>query len=347
MADTSFFIGDPDWPTGGERIVDELPSSEADPAIMPFPLTAGLEWRVVEGPTGRGRCLMTTGSDMAVRFLAPPGVPLQLPELAGGLDRWRTAFWDCGFIVGGVEVLKLEKVRERVPSELEWIEEQVREAQRRDLLVQNLPADVAGDEAVVDEDDEQEVLVSALPDRRRIVAVTKSASTFAALVSSLSRDTAFAQVEDVTNMASCREEFDTELDAIGERIGPARVRELAVALLHARARSHSWRYTWFLAWTERRAPLQRVIGREVDRARTSDELHQRLLTVELASQELHQALTGMLYVRSHGFRWRITAPLRRLLGTYYLSSVRTLLRSEVHPRAERLRAQDISPLSHG
>jgi hypothetical protein len=308
------------------------------------PVTAGPKWRVVEGPTGRGECLATVVSELELRFLAPPGVPLQLPEMTGALKRWRTALWTCGAVVDGVEVLEPEEAIEMAPTQSAWIEahEHDRESE---LLARDGPMDVF-EARLASEGDEAASPASFLPDRRRLLSVTKSASTFAALVTGLSPGSAFARIEEVANAASSRNEFDAALGMVGDSLGEDVAHELALALLHARARSHSWRYTWFLGWTERREPLHRMVGREVDRARADRDLAQRLATVELPRRELNQVVVDMLYERSHCLRWWVTAPLREALGTRRLTGPRTVLRERVQPRYERWRAERLPPLSH-
>jgi hypothetical protein len=85
--------------------------------------------------------------------------------------------------------------------------------------------------------------------------------------------------------------------------------------------------------------LQRVVGREVDAALTGDELLRRLALVELPAQELTETLAHILYARANSFRWRITAPLRNLLGAYEFHRVRAILRENVQPRVPWVRAR--------
>jgi hypothetical protein len=320
-----------------EQIGDEGPLGESglgeEPGRTGTRLigASGSDWRVVEGPTGRGECLIEGLTDLEFRFLAPPGVPLQLPELSGSLKRWRTALWTCGAVAGHVKALELAEAYALAPDQSAWIDAYSEDREDDPAL--------AGLEAQGPAFDGREASsVSFLPDRRRLLSVTKSASTFAMLVSGLPPDSAFARIEGVANATASRDQFDAVLGMVSESLGEDMAHELVLALLHARARSHSWRYTRFLSWTQRRAPRHRVVGREVDRARTDRELTEGLATVELPRRELDQVLVDTLYERSRCLRWRVTGPLRWAFGTSSLRGPRGVMRNRVQPGYERLRA---------
>ncbi len=315
---------------------EQLDEDDRPYAYRP-PSVVGPQWRVVPGPAGQGRCLAIDESELELRLLAPPGIPLQLPEY-GSLRRWRSASWEGGSISTEVSELTHEAVRTLVPSHHAWIVEQESEERLRALAAQNLDFEAL-------EDASMEVVVadrrpvSVFVGRRLVTAITQSASTYSALVLTQPSDAAVARVERVVNTSSSLAEISNGLREIADAIGVDQTRELVVALLHARARSHSWRCTWPLSVLEGRGPLERVVGREIDAARTGGELTQRLAAVELQASELDRLLVILLYARSRSVRWRITSPLRRLFGSRRLRGVRTLLRERVQPRFAALRGR--------
>jgi hypothetical protein len=109
------------------------------------------------------------------------------------------------------------------------------------------------------------------------------------------------------------------------------LREAVIALLHARSRSHSWRYTWIMGVLPATDPLTRRIGREIDRAPTGEDLERVLSRLASECHGVEEQLVVVLHERSRSLRWRLTRPVRRLLAKSSVRVARDVLR-ELQPR---------------
>jgi hypothetical protein len=257
-----------------------------------------------------------------LQLIAPPGIPVQRPE-RGMLGRWRSALWQDGEISSEVIELDNAELFELAGSNRLWIEEKNLSAQRRELAIRKVDLDKPQiSYPGVDLHAELTLL-----DRRPALAVTQSASTYAALVVAQPPDTPIARVERLAGRKMSISEMGKRLADVANVVGVDQTRELVVALLHARARSHSWRYTKPLRVFERSDPLERTVEREIDSAKTGVEVLQRLRTVELQVRELDILLVTILHKRARSPRWLITSPLRRVLGAPKLVALRRLLRN--------------------
>jgi hypothetical protein len=312
-------------------------------------------WQIMRGPVGTGSCLARDEPDGGVLFIAPPGVALQRPERAAPLMGWRRARWQYGASQGGVVPCTLEEVEELAPANHAWIQERMREDERLDLMLAQAQSDQNEEQLAVSE---PPVVVSVaaimgtgargtsapalLPDRRPATIVTRSASTFSALTYRLPPSEALAKVEGLLRDAVSASHLATELDTLSLAIGPTAVRELVVALLHARTRSHSWRYTRWLGPVEHRGEHERQLVRLASSSHSALELLELLRADETGEHESHEILVDLLYAQHRSLRWRITYPLRRLLGSPRLQSWRRVLRHHVQPRVAAARSEGSS-----
>ncbi|HEY7953434.1 MAG TPA: hypothetical protein VID70_10645 [Solirubrobacteraceae bacterium] len=282
-------------------------------------------WKPEPGPHGHGECLVNRRNGRA-RILAPPGVPLAPPEPIRTLLTWRLATYAHGRPLGPPRPLSFEQALHLVPSRRRWIRRCAREQFEREQAVRRLavqrpsrrlPATPAGDLA-----------------RRSPLAKTCSASTFAAYVGS-SRDE--APIKLVACAVNSSRRFSDLLDALRQievEIEHDQMMQAVAALAHARARSHSWRYTWFVPGTARNRG-ERRIGREIRRARTGQQLAQALMQMEAADghdpSTLDELLCRVLFRRSRSLRWRLTGPLRKTLARPRFHGARMVLRKQVRP----------------
>jgi hypothetical protein len=303
-------------------------------------------WRIVRGPVGTGSCLASEDPAGGVLFLAPPGVALQRPEEAAALMGWRRARWQHGALQDRVVSCTLKELEELAPANRAWIQERMREDERLDLMLARARGVSAGDQTIADAPGVVSVAAIAgpaasppsesvlLPDRRRVAVVTHSASTYSALTHRLPSSSAVAQVETFVVDAVSASHLATELDTLSLTIGVPAVRELVVSLLHARTRSHSWRYTRFLSRLESRSAHERRLARLVADSKSARDLLESLG----AQEELDEILVNLLYAQHHGMRWRVTYPLRRTLGSPRLEGCRGVLRNLAVRRSSRMKA---------
>ncbi len=312
-------------------------------------------WQIVRGPVGTGSCLAREDPDGGVLFIAPPGVALQRPEQATALMGWRSARWQHGALQDLVVPCALSKVEELAPANRSWIQERLREDERLDLMLARARGDSAEDEAAGEAPDVVSVATIAraaasgasesvlLPDQRRVAAVTRSASIYSALTHRLPSSSPIAQVEAFVADAVSASHLAIELDTLSLAIGAPAVRELVVSLLHARTRSHSWRYTRFLSRLERRSAHERRLARVVG---ASDSARDLLDSLEARgiTPEMDEVLVNLLYAQHHGVRWRSTYPLRRTLGSPRLKSCRGVLRHLATTRPRRPRRPSMKGL---
>jgi hypothetical protein len=305
----------------------QLRVDESQPyAPQQRPASTEAPWRVVPGPTGKGRCLGRDESEAALLLIAPPGTPLQLPE-DSRLNLWRSALWQDGRISGDVHELAEEELDHLAGSKRMWIDEQNLAVERREFAVRRRD----------DADDLDSTTTGPHPTVALLPALqtTQRASMYSALVASQSPDNPIARVERLASRKLSIAEMSRGLEDVANVVGADQKRELVVALLHARARSHSWRCTKPLRIFERREPLERTMEREIDSVKTGADLLARLRALELQVSELDRLLVVVLYRRARSPRWLITWPLRRLLGARRLEALRRRLRGVRVPPPER------------
>jgi hypothetical protein len=284
-------------------------------------ITDHAQWVVADGPVGRGKCLLHEESPDAAVFIVPAGMPLQLPELGESLRHWRHGRVRDGRLEGEPTICTVQEAIDIAPANRDWIERQVREQDRRERVT------AEHERAKPDEDRFDLPLVAALiADRRPIPSLTQSASRFAEIVHGLPEDSAMSQVERLVAGATSAAHLAGELDTVAFSIGRPATRQLVASLLHARSRSHSWRYTQLFAALQRTDPAEQKLSRHIAAATSAQELLQRLGSLEQHEQELDDILIDLLYARSKSARWRATYPLRRLGGLPRLRGVRRLLR---------------------
>jgi hypothetical protein len=143
---------------------------------------------------------------------------------------------------------------------------------------------------------------------------------------SLPRASAVARVELLLSKAVSASHLATELDTLELSIGSPAVRELVAALFHARSRSHSWRYTRPLSLLEHRNAKEHQVARLVRHSQNALELLGLAAMSDLTLAEVDETLVNLLYAQNHGFRWKVTYPLRRILGSRHLERSRWMLR---------------------
>lgn len=274
---------------------------------------------------GRGACLEAEEPGCAAHYMAPPGVPLQLPETIGMLRQWRIVHIEDGEMDGPVSTLSFDEALRQAPSQRTWIEDQAMLARSHEEASERRSA-ARRQSAEGSTADSSLGTPFVNLDRRRITTLTQSASTFSSLLESLPEEDSAVRVEGLVKATSSRSKLRAEFQATTRTIGRQQAREVIVALLHARARTHSWRWTKLLRRFEPGTQLERLVGREIDAARTGDEVLERLAGVNLRTHELDDVLISLLYVRSHGPRWRMTHPLRLWLGSHRFSGLRGVLR---------------------
>jgi hypothetical protein len=305
------------------------------------------EWSVAPGPAGRGACLAAEepakdAADeptWAAFYIAPPGVPLQLPETLGMLRQWRVVRVEEGELDGPVWTLPLGEALALAASQRSWIEDQVKLAWRHEEVGEHLSA-ARRTSNRRSGSDSGGIPTLANIDQRWIMTLTESASTFSSLLESLPKDLVATSIEDLARATKARSELRSAYQAVAKAIGREQAREVVVALLHARARTHSWRWTKWLGPIERTSQAERRVGREIDVAATGGDLLRRLAGLGLRTRELDDIVIDVLYTRSCGLRWRMTHPFRVLLGSHKLRSLRGMVRRRVmRGRQRRATAQ--------
>jgi hypothetical protein len=295
---------------------------------IPEPLKRGAitdraQWVVLDGPVSRGLCLAREHGPQAAEFIAPPGTPLQLPELMGALIHWRHGLVQEGRLMGEPTVYGVDEAIELAPANREWIERQVHEQKLRDEAIATRGGAPKPEPARDPRTESQRTLII---DGRPLSALTQSASRFSEIVEGLPSDSPVGQLERLLDSAISPAHLASEIDTLAFSIGRPASRELVVSLLHARARSHSWRYTRPFGVFERPSAKQQALAAEIAEASTAQELLGRIYAQGEIEQELDEALTDLLYARSKSIRWRATLPLRLLLSIRHLRGVRRTLR---------------------
>jgi hypothetical protein len=316
--------------------VDQPPALQGEDQSQPVgtgrPRLSRPLWRVESGPVGRGPCLVADEAH-GLRLLLPPGTPLELPERDGGLMQWRSAAWADGEVVEAATQLAMSEAVETAPANRRWIEAQM----PPDTPQRGPASSIARAVATVQASGAppETAPAAVLPDSRPVVSVTHSASAFSGLVFALPPDATARRVMQVANAAPSLAELHYELEILGNQAGVEATREVLIALVHARARSHSWRWTRPLRRLERRSSLHALLGEDVDEAYDGLVLANRLLETGLPLHVVDEALVATLFERTHGLRWQLTRPLRFILGDPRLARARRALR-ELRGKLTRL-----------
>jgi hypothetical protein len=300
-------------------------------------------WSTEIGPYGRGHCLVSRGRDGHTRIIAPPGVPLAPPEAVEQLLRWRVVTWGGGRALGRPRALSRERVSDLAPSKRGWIHRTEAERERWEQTICRIPPAATPRQAGA-----EPLLVAAVapaparrfapapakrpaPGLRTPLAKSRSASTFAAYVASLTDEAPVKLVARAADSARHYEDFRGALGKIERRVGHDELTRAVIALTHARARSHSWRYTQIVPEVCAKRS-ERKIASEIDRARSGQELERALGQLQsVAGAEGGAELYRILYRRSRSLRWRLTRPLRMLLANSRLRGVRRWLRERLRP----------------
>ncbi len=295
-------------------------------------------WDVEPGPFGRGECLVMYDAENDLRLLAPPGVPLAPPEPVRSLLRWRSARWAHGRLVGSPRPLSLGDALESAPSKRAWIVARAREREDRDQSAGYTISENV-DETIARSADEATRTPLVEPAHHRpLLTLTRSASTFSTHIASMDRATVVKRIELMADSERRLKVLRARLAELEREVGAEGLREAVIALLHARARSHSWRYTRIMGLIPVKAglpplkdPLTRRIEREIDRAPTGKDLERTLSRLAAEHPGVEQQLVVILHERSRSLRWTLTRPARRLLARSSLRRIRNFLR-ELQPR---------------
>jgi hypothetical protein len=310
---------------------------------------AGGHWVAASAPYGGGECLVLRLDGEEVRAVAPPGVALGAHESSDELFRWRVSRWRCGRLVGAPRCVSEAHVLALAPHSAAWVLAQVQELSSRvtaaregtvwrgarhetlRLLLQAGPCCASpGMELALRE--ELPRILRSWPSSR-----IASASTFSASLREYPADAPLRRVARAANRCPALDEFALELQAIELELGRERLMSAVVELTHARARSHSWRYTRWLAPTDTRDPLLQQLGLVFDVAPTSEAVQNALGVLRTrcevgSADRVDAVVVAMLHARTHSVRWRVTWPLRRALAWRRIGFVRDVLREEIRPR---------------
>jgi hypothetical protein len=322
-------------------------------------MTSGDEraFQVERGPHGRGSCLVDVVSPGVALVIAPPGVPLAPPERVVDLLEWRAARFVDGRIVDAPHVISEAEVYAFAPNQQAWIAETIErereQAQAGEIVL--APAqellDCAQAKAPVQAYASAPALAgvgrgSGLPVAPRSrrheppppppspLEFTESASQFAAFVGRCQAEAPVRRLERQANRTRAASDFADVCQALRKlerSVGPRPLREAMLALLYARARSHSWRYTRWLVRRPVPDTLRGQLELELDRARSVSELQDAVSALGVDHDELVEALARVLYARSLSRRWRYLAPVRRFLAWARLRAARDVLRESLRP----------------
>jgi hypothetical protein len=276
------------------------------------------------------------------------------------LLRWRVVTWAHGRPLGRPRAIDIEGALRIAPSRRRWIYGCAREQARREQAIRQMPlADEqnwpTGHASAIEHavrlapqswplvlaESEDRVLVA---DTLIALAKTRSASTFSAYVASSGDHAPVKLVVHAVNSSSQFSEMLDTFQSIEARIGHDRLLQAVIALAHARARSHSWRYTRLFPRIVR-TRIERRLGRAIDRAESGRSLQFTLNRMHAVHEHgaLDHALYRVLYRRSRSLRWRLTAPLRNALASRRFQRMRRTLRERVRPqlRAHTRRAHKL------
>lgn len=284
-------------------------------------------WKVQPGPSGRGDCLTKRKPNGETLIIAPPGVPLAPPEAVADLLCWRTARWSNGKLAAAPKRLTFNDVLGRAPEQRSWLDARFAEVRRRDGMVE-LEQQPWGRTGLVAPGGNAE-------ETRRPVALARSASTFARVLGQSEPAAPAKRIAQLVNACAGRDEFRAQVAGLEAQIGAGAVREALIAVLCARARSHSWRYTqafdprgW---WTDR--DINRQLHEEAALAVIAPRVA-REPGVRGGVTASTAELIDVLQARSQTRRWRWTAPIRREFASPRWREFRRVLRERAQPRLE-------------
>jgi hypothetical protein len=333
------------------------------------------EWLIQPGPCSPRGCLVSVRSATSCEIIAPPGVALELPEPARGLARWRFVRLENGRPVTHSTQLPLRDVLRMVPDRRAWIIDVALTREQTERRFGYQPLEPV---AAVLESERADLDLARVPstDLMRAEPInprpasglgalerTKSASAFSQFIRESSPGSTLAQVEHFINDAERQRRdlvasfhtFRAKLTTIREDVGDAEVRDALVALLHARSRSHSWRYTRglpskpFVLSVDPHDPHLALLWhmrRTIDSAETGPEANKALAAIRSEWPQLDDVLEQLLFDRAQSLRWRVTRWLRMVLGLRQFMPLRTALREYVRPRLRPwLPASDQTPPS--
>jgi hypothetical protein len=291
-------------------------------------------WRITQGPFGHGACLVTTAGGDGLRLLVPPGVPLQSPEPTVTLLRWREAKWCQARLAGTPRVIELLDAVQLAGDHCGWALETSRKREAW-LDAAGIPVRERVEEVMAQLLDPESGLDFDIRFvwERSPTDETESASHFSQLLGAGDERDLVRQIRDLADGAETFEEFRTCVRDAREKAGDERVRDSVVALLHARARSRSWRATnWAGPVVPESVPLASIIAQRVDCARTGRDAMRQALRFDSGHPEFEYVLLQLLYTRAHSRRWCWTAPVRRVFARPELRPVRRVVHSAIHDR---------------
>lgn len=290
-------------------------------------------WLVRPGPHGHGTCLVDYTNDGFVELLAPPGVPLEQPEPLSRLLSWRLARWADGELVGEPVAIGFANALELAPSLREWIVDYAEQREWRHAHAGRPDAESV--EQVLSSrtaarDPRDELAVELALDR------TGDGSTFSRYVARCDDRAPVKQVARLANTAGDLSQFRAGLAETAAASGPQAVRTGLIAVLHARARSHSWRCTKLLGPVHveaelAEAQLAELISGEIDAAESGRELYARLDLLRAEWPHVDETLAAILFTRTQARRWQWTKKPRRFLAKPGWRPIRAFLRRCVRP----------------
>jgi hypothetical protein len=296
---------------GGEHAIAKQSASTTDDADI---------WLLEPAPYGQGWCLVSAQSADFVEILAPPGVMLEQPEQISRLLSWRLARWSRGRLLKPPALLSLTDALDLAPSRQTWIIAAVRELELSDRALQDTETGVVS---------LRELFQHRAPDPRlgefdpaaigetshtspSELEHTGSATSFAKHVRQSGPNSTIWIVRDAVDNASDITELKRTLDARRRRVGHPEVQDALIALLHGRARSHSWRYTrWFGRPYD--DPALRRLTQVVDSDLPIEQLKAMVDAMRKEGLRLDGLLEVICFERANSRRWTRTKPAR-LLG---------------------------------
>jgi hypothetical protein len=317
------------------------------------------QWRVGPGPFGRGNCISTSQAGAATMILAPPGVPLAPPEAVIDLARWRFARWTSGGIVSAPEALTVEEALTIAPCRRAWILDRTREQYERDAAADHFNVDLESSLVEIAFAGAPRRIFARRDDARRCLdAIAKDGISplkiadygphaLAAFVGACPARAPIKELARAANRPLDLSEFRAHVARVTEDVGTEPVRDALIALLHARARCRSWRYSRPFERNPSETGLVQALSEEIDRAPSARALEHRLRDLEPHDSNLTAELTTILHARSHSWRWRGSHRIRVVLASRSLSGLRRCLlalRVRIEARMQKERRPASPPL---
>jgi hypothetical protein len=266
-------------------------------------------------------------------------VPLAPPETVRSLARWRFARWGAGKILGEPEALTVNEATAIAPCLRTWIVERTREQYDRDAPIERCRADYVEGAAPLEWVASRPRSSAARADTRRSLGATFDGSTSPVLVADRGAHAFAAFVDACDDRAAVKEiaraadrplqlsELQECVAHVARHEGTDPVREAVVALLYARARSRSWRYSRIFGCAEPASGLAKLISQEIDGAVAAPVLEQRLLDLGEHAPNVTTELIAILHARSNSWRWRRSRRVRLLLASPHLAGLRGRVRA--------------------